>query len=320
MRIALLAVSVGCAFSWQAAVAPRPAVRGSVQRVLPRAAPAVAMAMEYDKLRETLMPADNQDTFRNALGLQPFIWGIYSSLKPAQSASMFLGVTALSGLTLTLFKLVAMMHNRYVEIRGFGPFTRQRQIKLRAPACLGRSRPIGRYVPARWPNRLRLSHTSRHIVTGAQMCRDEESKAATTGMLLFAGWALLLRSAVAAGTLGAVARTSGWWCTAMALVAARKLGFSTSGLLFAGSWTALLQTSLFAKVLALPMLPFLISRDGAAKPKPAAAKPAAANPAGAKPAGAKPVAKAAPKNVVPTTPAPPGFKYDSFGTLIVNGN
>lgn len=181
---------------------------------------------------------------------------------------MFLGVTALSGLTLTLFKLVAMMH----------------------------------------------------IVTGAQMCRDEESKAATTGMLLFAGWALLLRSAVAAGTLGAVARTSGWWCTAMALVAARKLGFSTSGLLFAGSWTALLQTSLFAKVLALPMLPFLISRDGAAKPKPAAAKPAAAKPAGAKPAGAKPVAKAAPKNVVPTTPAPPGFKYDSFGTLIVNGN
>ena len=144
-------------------------------------------------------------------------------------------------------------------------------------------------------------------------------------MLLFAGWALLLRSAVAAGTLGAVARTSGWWCTAMALVAARRLGFSTSGLLFAGSWGALLQTSLFAKVLALPMLPFLISRDGAVKPaaaKPAAAKPAAAKPAAAKPAAAKPAAaKPAPKkNVVPTTPAPPGFKYDSFGTLIVNGN
>ena len=156
------------------------------------------------------------------------------------------------------------------------------------------------------------------------MCRDEESKAATTGMLLFAGWALLLRSAVAAGTLGAVARTSGWWCTAMALVAARKLGFSTSGLLFAGSWSALLQTSLFAKVLALPMLPFLISRDDAAKPaaaKPAAAKPAAAKPAAAKPAAAKAAAKpAAKKAVVPTTPAPPGFKYDSFGTLIVDGN
>ena len=41
----------------------------------------------------------------------------------------------------------------------------------------------------------------------------------------------------------------------------------------------------------------------------------------AKPAAAKPAAKPAPKkNVVPTTPAPPGFKYDSFGTLIVNGN
>ena len=107
---------------------------------------------------------------------------------------------------------------------------------------------------------------------------------------------------------------------AMALVAARRLGFSTSGLLFAGSWGALLQTSLFAKVLALPMLPFLISRDGAAKPaaaKPAAAKPAAAKPAAAKPAAAKPAPK---KNVVPTSPAPPGFKYDSFGTLIVNGN
>ena len=159
-----------------------------------------------------------------------------------------------------------------------------------------------------------LGFPRRHIVTGAQMCSDDESKAATTGMLLFAGWALLLRSAVAAGTLGAVARTSGWWCTAMALVAARRLGFSTSGLLFAGSWGALLQTSLFAKVLALPMLPFLISRDGAAKP-------AAAKPAAAKPAAAKPAAKPAPKkNVVPTTPAPPGFKYDSFGTLIVNGN
>ena len=160
-----------------------------------------------------------------------------------------------------------------------------------------------------------LGFPRRHIVTGAQMCSDDESKAATTGMLLFAGWALLLRSAVAAGTLGAVARTSGWWCTAMALVAARRLGFSTSGLLFAGSWGALLQTSLFAKVLALPMLPFLISRDGAVKP--AAAKPAAAKPAAAKPAAAKPAPK---KNVVPTTPAPPGFKYDSFGTLIVNGN
>ena len=110
MRIALLAVSVGCAFSWQAAVAPRPAVRGSVQHALPRAAPAVAMGMEYDKLREVLLPADNQDTFRNALGLQPFVWGLYSTLKPAQSASMFLGITVLSGLSLTLFKLVAMMH------------------------------------------------------------------------------------------------------------------------------------------------------------------------------------------------------------------
>ena len=195
-------------------------------------------------------------------------------------------------------------------------------MKLRAPRCLSQSRPIGRFIPADRPNRSCFAH--RHIVTGAQMCRDEESKAATTGMLLFAGWALLLRSAVAAGTLGAVARTSGWWCTAMALVAARKLGFSTSGMLFAGSWGALLQTSLFAKVLALPMLPFLISRDGAAKPaaaKPAAAKPAAAKPAAAKAAAAKPAAKpAAKKAVVPTTPAPPGFKYDSFGTLIVNGN
>jgi len=107
MRFALLAVSVSCAFSWQAALVPRPAVRGSV---LPRAAPTVAMAMEYDKLREALLPADNKDTFRNALGLQPLVWGLYSTLKPAQSASMFLGITVLSGLSLTLFKLVAMMH------------------------------------------------------------------------------------------------------------------------------------------------------------------------------------------------------------------
>ena len=216
------------------------------------------MAMEYDKLRETLLPADNKDTFRNALGLQPFVWGLYSTIKPAQSASMFLGVTVLNGLSLTLFKLVAMMH----------------------------------------------------IVTGAQMCRDEESKAATTGMLLFAGWAVLLRSAVAAGTLGAVARTSGWWCTAMALTAARRLGFSTSGLIFAGSWTSLLQTSLFTKVFALPMLPFLISRE-----TPKAAPKAAAR------AAAKPVGKAAPTkqgNIVPTRPAPPGYRYDSFGTLIVS--
>ena len=127
----------------------------------------------------------------------------------------------------------------------------------------------------------------------------------TTGMLLFAGWAVLLRSAVAAGTLGAVARTSGWWCTAMALTAARRLGFSTSGLIFAGSWTSLLQTSLFTKVFALPMLPFLISRE----------VPKAAPKAAAKPAG-----KAAPTkqgNIVPTRPAPPGYRYDSFGTLIV---
>ena len=250
MRFALFAVSLSCAFSWQAAVAPRPTVR----HALPRPAPAVAMAMEYDKLRETLLPADNKDTFRNALGLQPFVWGVYSTIKPAQSASMFLGVTVLNGLSLTLFKLVAMMH----------------------------------------------------IVTGAQMCRDEESKAATTGMLLFAGWAVLLRSAVAAGTLGAVARTSGWWCTAMALTAARRLGFSTSGLIFAGSWTSLLQTSLFTKVFALPVLPFLISRE----------IPKAAPKAAAKPAG-----KAAPTkqgNIVPTRPAPPGYRYDSFGTLIVS--
>lgn len=141
MRFALLAVSVSCAFSWQAALVPRPAVRGSV---LPRAAPrpTVAMAMEYDKLREALLPADNKDTFRNALGLQPFVWGLYSTLKPAQSASMFLGITVLSGLSLTLFKLVAMMHTAMwkTEASANSP----------ASARSGSGRPLPRPASGNW--------------------------------------------------------------------------------------------------------------------------------------------------------------------------
>ena len=261
MRGLLAVLRVGCVFAWQAAVTPRLAVRATpaLRLDVPRAAP--AMGMEYDKLREVVLPADNKDTFRNALGLQPFVWGLYTTLQPAQSASMFLGITV-SGLSLTLFKGVAAMM----------------------------------------------------IVTGAQMCRDEEPKAATTGLLLFAGWALLLRSALGAGTVGAAALSSVWWCTTMALVSARKLGFSTSGLLFVLSWGALLQTSLFAKVWALPLLPFLFSRVGGA-PKPAAAKPAAAKPE-ATPSATKPEAKKSPPSP-PSPPAPPGFTYDNFGVLIV---
>ena len=54
------------------------------------------MGMEYDKLREIILPADNKDTFRNALGLQPLIWGVYTTLRPVNSVTMFLGVTAVT--------------------------------------------------------------------------------------------------------------------------------------------------------------------------------------------------------------------------------
>ena len=232
--------------------------------VLPRT-PVVQMdGAKFADLRQSLLPADGSDSLRNRFGLQPFIWGLYTLIVPANSMREFLGVaTGITGTTLTLVRALAMSH----------------------------------------------------MLLGVSMCKsDSDANAASTALCFFGGWALLLKGALAAKSVGLVANLALYWCSAMALFAVRSVGgLSASSLVFFTTWgTLVVQTALLPlKFAGLTLVPKFAMSGGAKaaapKPKPAA-KPAAASPAATKPA---------PKPAAPQKPAPPGYKYDAFGTLII---
>ena len=128
-----------------------------------------------------------------------------------------------------------------------------------------------------------------------------------------------------------VANCALYWCAAMALFAARSVGFSASGLVFLSTWGSLIQTALLPlKLCGLTLIPKFFTPGGGAATSKSAAKPAAAKAAAAKgakkPSAAKTPAKAA--SVTPSEPAPQvnlnkmpqaadGYKYDQWGRLIV---
>jgi len=233
-----------------------------------RSSPTATMGMSYVELRKVLIPADNDNSERNAFGLQPLIWGACTLTAPVTCTKFFFGLTP-SGWVLTLTRALAMLH----------------------------------------------------MLVGASICRNaDRDMTLATSFVLFGGWAMLLKGAINAGTVGIVAWNGFIWCCLCALAAAARLGVTASGAVFTTSWAALLLGPLFVKPMALPMISasFFASKGAggaAAKPTPkAAAKPKAAA-AKPKPA-AKPAAKpATPKP--PATPAPAGYKYDPWGRLVI---
>jgi hypothetical protein len=232
-------------FSLGAAASPRVRISSPV------------MGMDFVELRKVLTPADNKDSLRNSLGLQPLCWGAYTLAAPAQSAQLLFGV-ATCGWSLTLTRALAMLH----------------------------------------------------VLVGAQICRSDDTSAMSASVVLFGGWALLLKGAIGAGTVGVAAWQPTLWCALCALFAAARLGITASGAVFCGSWAALLLGPvLFVKMLALPLIPRVFQKEAGGTAAAAAPKP--------KPA-AKPKPKPSSAKSTPAPPAaPPGYRYDAWGRLVV---
>lgn len=69
----------------------------------------VAMKMEFANLRKTVLPSDGKDTLRNMLGGQPFLFGVYTLVAPANAMSAVAGLTC-TGPSLMLARGLAMTH------------------------------------------------------------------------------------------------------------------------------------------------------------------------------------------------------------------